>query len=93
MSVATIHCIVADPATAIVYDVSADYRECCSRSHDSRGEHLCELTLRARPMQEPEMEPTVCDIAAVPTPVLVAIQTKLRTLLGQQAMVLPLTAS
>jgi hypothetical protein len=88
MSVGTIHCIVADPTAGIVYDVSADYREFCAHAHDSRREHLCELTLRARPMQKPEVSLKVCDIAAVPTPVLVAIQTKLRALLAQ-----PLTAA
>jgi hypothetical protein len=81
MPVETIHCVVADTTKGIVYDVAADYREWCPHAHDSRRVHLCELTLRARPMQEPDMSSTACDIAAVPTPVLVAIQTKLRALL------------
>ncbi len=85
MSGRNVHCIVADQTTATVYDVAADYRESCSHSHDTRREHLCELTLRARPMQEPEVPSTVCDIAAVPTPVLVAIQSKLRALLAEPA--------
>ena len=85
MSARNVHCIVTDQATAIVYDVSADYRESCSHSHDSRMTHLCELTLRTRPLQAPEVSLTVCDIAAVPTPVLVAIQTKLRALLADSA--------
>lgn len=82
MPAGTIQCVVADTTTGIVYDVSADYREWCIHAHDSRREHLCELTLRARPMQEPDTSSTACDLAAVPTPVLVAIQTKLRALLG-----------
>ena len=85
MSVHRIRCTVADPTRAIVYDVAADYRETCGHSHDSQGEHLCELTLRARPMQKAEVPSTVCDIAMIPTSVLVAIQTKLRDLGGQSA--------
>jgi len=84
MSAGRIRCTVTDPTTATVYDVSADYREACSYAHESRSEHLCDLTIRARPMQEPEVSLTVCDIAAVPTSVLVVIQTKLRALRGSR---------
>lgn len=84
MSVHRIRCTVADPTTAIVYDVAADYRETCG-SHDSHGEHLCALTLRARPMQKAAVPSTVCDLAMIPTSVLVAIQTKLRDLGGRSA--------
>lgn len=85
MAARNIQCIVADQATAVVYDVSADYRDVCSYSHDSRMAHLCQLTVRARPLLEPEVSLTACDIAAIPTPVLVAIQTELRVLLGEAA--------
>jgi hypothetical protein len=85
MSVHSIRCTVADPTTAIVYDVAADYRETCGRSHDSQGAHLCELTLRARPMQKVAVPSTVCDIAMIPTAALVAIQTRLRDLGGYSA--------
>jgi hypothetical protein len=85
MSVRILRCTVADPAAAFVYDGSADYRESCLHSHDTQGEHLCELLLRARSTREPAVPSTVCDIASVPTSVLAAIQTKLRDLLGRSA--------
>jgi hypothetical protein len=81
----TLHCTVADPAGFILYDVAAYYRKSCFHPHDSQGEHLCELSLTARPMREPAVPSTVCDIVTIPTTVLVAIQTKLRDLLGQSA--------
>lgn len=83
---AQVNCSVADPATNTIYDVSADYRETCLHAHDSRSEHLCELTLRARPMRDPEMPSTACDMAVIPTSVLVAVQTKLRGLGGRLAI-------
>jgi len=77
-----LHCTVTAPETESVYDVDAYYRDTCSRGHDAREEHLCDLTLRLSPMNEPNALFTVCDLATVPTPVLVAIQGRLRTLLA-----------
>ena len=80
-----LHCTVTAPETGSVYDVDAYYRDICSRGHDTREEHLCDLTLRLSPMQEPNALFTVCDLAAVPTPALVAIQGRLRALLAPAA--------
>ena len=92
MSTRNVRCTVTEPTTGTVYDVDANYRGVCSYRHDTQAEHLCDLTLRARPMQEPDAVFTVCDIAAVPTPALVAIQTRLRAILGRAATTVPVPA-
>lgn len=92
MSTRNVRCTVTEPTTETVYDVDANYRGVCSNLHDTRREHLCDLTLRTRPIQEPDGPFTVCDIAAVPTPVLVAIQTRLRAILACAATTLAVPA-
>lgn len=87
-----VRCTVTEPTTETVYDVDANYRGGCPYSHDTRQEHLCDLTLRARPMHKPAVPFTVCDIAAVPNPVLVAIQVRLRAIVARAATTLPVPA-
>lgn len=76
-----IRCTLTEPTTGTVYDVEATYRDRCAYSHDAGREHLCDLTLRTRPIQEPDEPFTLCDITTVPTPVLVAVQTRLHAIL------------
>jgi hypothetical protein len=75
-----VRCTFTEAETDSVYDVEANYRDVCSSAHDTREEHLCRLTLRVRPMLQPDGRFTVCDLATVPTSVLVAIQGRLRAL-------------
>ncbi len=84
-----VRCPVTDPTMGRVYDVDANYRDVCPSAHDTREEHLCDLTLRVRPMDEPDAPFTVCDLAAVPTPVLVAIQGRLREILARAETTAP----
>jgi len=92
MSTRNIRCTVTEPTTGIAYDVDANYRCPCSSGHDARQEHLCDLTLRARPVEASDGLFTVCDLAAVPTPVLVAIQARLRAILARAAATPPVSA-
>lgn len=80
-----VRCTVTEPTTGTVYDVDANYRDVCFDAHDTREEHLCDLTLRVGPRDEPDAPFTVCELAAVPTPVLVAIQGQLRAILARAA--------
>jgi len=85
MPTRNVRCIVTEPSTEIAYDVDANYRCVCSYGHDTREEHLCDLTLRAGPVDKPDERCAVRDLAAVPTPVLVAIQSRLRVILAGPA--------
>ena len=91
-STRNVRCTVTEPTTGTVYNVDANYRGVCSYAHDTREEHLCDLTLRVGPMDEPDAPFTVCDLAAVPTPVLVAIQGRLRAILARAATTAPAPA-
>ena len=92
MSTRNVRCTVTESTTGTVYDGDANYRGVCPYSHDTQREHLCDLTLRARPMHTRAVPFTVCDVAAVPTPVLIAIQTRLHAILARAATTLPVPA-
>jgi hypothetical protein len=89
MPTGNIRCTVTEPTTGTTYEVDASYRRFCSYAHDAREEHLCYLTLRAGPVEAPDAPFAVCDLATVPTPVLVAVQGRLRALLARAAAPLP----
>lgn len=83
MAIRNVRCTVADPTTGIVYNIDANYRDACSCGHDALGEHLCDLTLRVRSVEEPDGLFTVCALAVVPTPVLITVQARLRVILAR----------
>lgn len=69
-----VRCTVTERTAGTAYDDARNYRCVCSYGHDTREEHLCDLTLRAGPVENPDARFTG-DLAPVATPVLAAIQT------------------